>query len=259
MISLIYGNGESRKVWDTTKSYTGVTTWGCNAAYRDCKVDNLVAIDYGIQQEIYESGYAIEHDCYFADWSVVEEFDPEFLKMNYLPTDIHETKRNDNKSCVIQGKERETAEKNYQEMLTQFPHLDKDDLRAKCYNNVGLYITWLEQKDKVNLIDYPREWCAGATAMYLSCKQGTKEIYMLGFDLSEYDEPINNIYKGTDNYLSENSRGFNTDNWTTQLIQTFKDFPETQFYWVVQEDASPMICENVRSVTYKNLDIVCNT
>ena len=22
-------------------------------------------------------------------------------------------------------------------------------------------------------------------------------IYMLGFDLSEYDEPINNIYKGT--------------------------------------------------------------
>ena len=84
MISLIYGNGESRKVWDTTKSYTGVTTWGCNAAYRDCKVDNLVAIDYGIQQEIYESGYAIEHDCYFADWSVVEEFDPEFLKINYL-------------------------------------------------------------------------------------------------------------------------------------------------------------------------------
>ena len=143
-------------------------------------------------------------------------------------------------------------------MLSQFPHLDKDDLRAKCYNNVGLYITWLEQKDKVNLIDYPREWCAGATAMYLSCKQGAKEIYMLGFDLSEYDEPINNIYKGTDNYLSENSRGFNTDNWTTQLIQTFKDFPETQFYWVVQEDASPMVCENVRSVTYKNLDIVCN-
>ena len=37
--SLIYGNGESRKVWDTTKDYIGFTTWGCNAAYRDCIVD----------------------------------------------------------------------------------------------------------------------------------------------------------------------------------------------------------------------------
>ena len=44
--ALIYGNGESRKVWDVTKDYKGFTTWGCNAAYRDCKVDNLVAIDY---------------------------------------------------------------------------------------------------------------------------------------------------------------------------------------------------------------------
>jgi len=259
MSALIYGNGESRMAWDATKSYTGVTTWGCNAAYRDCKVDNLVAVDYGMQQEIYQSGYAIEHDCYFADWATVEDFDPEFLKVNYSPDDIYETTRGDKKSCVVQGKEREAAERNYQEMISQFPHLDKEDCRAKCYTNVGLYITWLEKHDRVRFIDYPREWCAGATAMYLACKEKEKDVYMLGFDLSEYDEPINNIYKGTDNYLSENSRGFNTDNWTTQLIQTFKDFPDTQFYWVVKEDASPLICNNVRSITYKELDIVCNT
>ena len=30
-------------------------TWGCNAIYRDVMVDNLVAVDYGMQQEIYES------------------------------------------------------------------------------------------------------------------------------------------------------------------------------------------------------------
>ena len=30
-------------------------TWGCNAIYRDGDVDNLVAIDYGMQQEIYDS------------------------------------------------------------------------------------------------------------------------------------------------------------------------------------------------------------
>ena len=93
--------------------------------------------------------------------------------------------------------------------------------------------------------------------MYLSCQEGADEVYMLGFDLSEYDEPINNIYKGTKNYLSETSKGFNTDNWTTQLIQTFKDFPETQFYWVVSEDASPLVCNNVQSITYKDLDKRC--
>ena len=257
MKSLIYGNGESRQVWDITKSYKEFTTWGCNAIYRDAVVDNLVAIDYGVQQEIYQSDYAIKNKCHFADWSVLQDFDPEFLKMNYTPMDIHETDKGDITSCVVQGKERETAEKNYEEMMNQFPHLDKEDCKNKCYTNVGLYITWLKENDKVEYIEYPREWCAGATAMYLSCKEGADEIYMLGFDLSEYDEPINNIYKGTKNYLSETSRGFNTDNWTTQLIQVFKDFPETQFYWVVNEDASPLVCNNVKSITYKDLDKRC--
>ena len=105
MKSLIYGNGESRQVWDVTKKYKGFTTWGCNAIYRDAVVDNLVAIDYGIQQEIYESDYAITNHCYFADWAKLEDFDPEFLKMNYTPMDIHETKKNDCTSCVVQGKE----------------------------------------------------------------------------------------------------------------------------------------------------------
>ena len=85
MSVLIYGNGESRKSWDATKSYIGFTTWGCNAAYRDCKVDNLVAIDYAMQQEIYKSGYAYTHDCHFADWATLEGFDPEFMKANYPP------------------------------------------------------------------------------------------------------------------------------------------------------------------------------
>ena len=172
MKSLIYGNGESRQVWDITKSYKGFTTWGCNAIYRDAVVDNLVAIDYGVQQEIYESGYAIKNKCHFADWAILEDFDPEFLKMNYTPMDIHETEKGDIASCVVQGKERETAEKNYEEMMNQFPHLDKEDCKNKCYTNVGLYITWLKENDKVEYIEYPREWCAGATAMYLSCKEG---------------------------------------------------------------------------------------
>jgi hypothetical protein len=252
--ALIYGNGESRKVWDTTKEYTNCSTWGCNAAYRDCKVDNLVAIDYGIQQEIYESGYASNNFCWFADWNRLEGFDPEFIKMNYPRELIFETKKNNNKLCVVQGKEAAVAEKNYQEMMNKFPHLDREDVKRKCYNNVGLYITWLEGNDRVKNIKHPKEWCAGSTAIHLACQAGEKHVYMLGFDLSSYDEPLNNIYKGTDNYLPPESKGFNVDSWLRQLILTFKEFPDTQFYWVDDNNENnKLLVKNVKGITYKHL------
>ena len=55
MKSLVIGNGESRSWFNPSKNNIGldeVKTWGCNAIYRDGVVDNLVAVDYGIQQEI---------------------------------------------------------------------------------------------------------------------------------------------------------------------------------------------------------------
>ena len=258
---LIYGNGESRKNWDITKSYKGFTTWGCNAIYRDCTVDNLVAIDYGVQQEIYESDYVFKHKCYFADWAVLENFDPEFLKVNYAPKHIHETERKDRISCVVQGKELAAAERNYHEMVDKFPNLDREDLRRKCYNNVGLYITWIDSKDKVQDIEYPKDWCAGASAIHLACQEGADEIYMLGFDLSSYDEPLNNIYKGTDNYLPSESKGFSPINWIKQLNTVFNEFIDTKFYWVEDKNvnASKILKNNVKNITYKDLDNICNT
>ena len=61
MKAVVIGNGESRK-WFAEKEYyrwiKGVT-WGCNAIYREKNVivDNLVAVDYGMQQEIYNTKY----------------------------------------------------------------------------------------------------------------------------------------------------------------------------------------------------------
>ena len=59
MKALVIGNGESRswfKPCHQTIMDKNVVTWGCNAIYRDgpnC-VHNLVAMDYAMQQEIYE-------------------------------------------------------------------------------------------------------------------------------------------------------------------------------------------------------------
>ena len=70
---LVIGNGESRAWFKPCHQMmdTDVVTWGCNALYRDGSVDNLVAVDYGMQQEIYNSGYVQEHECWFTDWNIL--------------------------------------------------------------------------------------------------------------------------------------------------------------------------------------------
>ena len=72
--ALIIGNGESRSWYNPSKCTIGdksVITWGCNAIYRDGPVDNIVAMDYAMQQEIYDSGYTKNCCSWFANWNPV--------------------------------------------------------------------------------------------------------------------------------------------------------------------------------------------
>ena len=66
---IVYGNGESRPIQPIIGG--DFITWGCNAIYRDFVVDNLVSVDYPMQQEIYESGYAMKNKCWFCDWELL--------------------------------------------------------------------------------------------------------------------------------------------------------------------------------------------
>ena len=234
-IHLIYGNGESRPREPLQGNFT---SWGCNAIYRDFVVDNLVSIDYPMQQEIYESDYPLTYKCWFADWKILPpEFDIDMMKQLYPDQPQFETPKRDRVFCVVQGKTKETVESNLKEMLSHNPNLDVEDFRKKAGKDVGLYITWVEEEgnDQVNNIDYPTGWSAGNTALYLACQEGAEEIYMLGFDGSDYNKPINNVYKGSNNYLSEDSRGFNTINWDNQFKMIQRDFPDVKFYKVGTE------------------------
>ena len=233
---IVYGNGESRPREPLSGNFT---SWGCNAIYRDFIVDNLVVIDYPMQQEVYESDYPLTHKCWFFDWEVLPEgFDPHWMLqpiMKDVPT--YETPRRDRKNLVVQGKTRELVENNILEAMSQNPNLVEKDLRQKMEKDIGLYITWVEEEgnDQVIDIDYPRGWSAGNTALYLACREGAEEIYMLGFDGSDYSKPINNVYKGSKNYLPEDSRGFNTINWDNQFKMIQRDFPNVKFYKVGTE------------------------
>ena len=131
-------------------------------------------------------------------------------------------------------------------MLQHNPNLDIDDFMKKAGKDVGMYITWVEENDQVNDIDYPKGWAAGNTALHLACQEGAEEIYMLGFDGSDYSKPINNVYKGSKNYLPEDSRGFNTISWDNQFKMIQRDFPNVKFYKVGTELTYEELKNNIR-------------
>ena len=72
--AVVLGNGESRS-WFCPDyleyPIADLELWGCNAIYRDGVVDNLVSMDYAMQQEIYMSGYPLNNKCWFANWTRV--------------------------------------------------------------------------------------------------------------------------------------------------------------------------------------------
>ena len=245
--AIVFGNGESRKWAENVTTFDihdkDVVTWGCNAIYRDMWVDNLVAVDYPMQQEIYTSdlleGQFTTGDTmrfHFTNWSPVPAEIADMMFMGYdIPESfIHKTERvgNHTEQCVISGKDPVTLQEKIEVAIKMNPDLNMKDLRAKMEKDVGIWITYVKEDDGINTIDYPVGWSAGNTALHLACQEGANEVYIVGFDLSSYDEPLNNIYKGTDNYLSGDAKGFNPTNWVNQMQTVFTEYSETQFYWV---------------------------
>jgi len=271
MKALVIGNGESRswfKPGYQLEMDINVVTYGCNAIYREgaCCVHNLVAVDYAMQQEIYDSGWINEnleygdmHNVYFANWSIVPAGVADMMFMGFdIPDEFIHRSKNKTNSCVIQGKDPTTLQEKIDTAIKMNPNLSVPDLIEKMEKDVGIWITYVEENDVIVPIDFPVDWSAGNTAIHLACQHGAKEIYILGFDLSSYDEPLNNLYKGTDNYLSSDAKGFNTNNWRNQMQTVFREFPDTQFYWVDATKHSHLPEENnLRYLTKAELcDIV---
>ena len=231
--AVVIGNGESRK-WFSDKQYeVDAVTWGCNAIYRDMVTDNLVAVDYGMQQEIHERCDYRDINCHFANWSVLPASVADMMFLGYdIPEAFIHKSSPVTDQCVISGKDPMTLHERIEAAIKMNPELDMKDLRMKMEKDVGVWITYVDENDHINNIDFPIGWSAGNTAMHLACQQGAREIYILGFDLSSYDEPLNNVYKGTDNYLPSDAKGFNSTNWMNQMQTVFREFKDVQFSWV---------------------------
>ena len=248
--ALVIGNGESRSWFKPCHQSildNNVITWGCNAIYRDGYVNNLVSVDYAMQQEIYDSGYCLDDPEYgdtkvihFANWSPLPADVSDIMFMGYdIPEEFIHRSKNRTDQCIISGKDPLTLQERIEFAIEMNPNLDMKDLKQKMEKDVGIWITYVEPNDNIVSINLSHTvgWSAGNTALYLACRGGAKKVYVLGFDLSSYDQSLNNIYKGTDNYLPSDAKGFNSENWYNQMRAVFREFSlyNTKFYLVDSE------------------------
>jgi hypothetical protein len=67
------------------------------------------------------------------------------------------------------------------------------------------------------------------------------------------------MYKGTDNYLPANAKGFNSVNWMNQLEQVFTDFSNTTFYWVGATEEGKTLTDafHLKNIIYITKDELC--
>lgn len=192
--AVIIGNGLSRLSVPIPETPV-LRKYGCNAIYRDTKIDDLISVDFPMQYEIYVSGYAKNHRCWFTDWKVLPKSMLSDIKQM---TDryVEVNNNNYNRGVIVNG---------------------RGDLTS---------ILHLNEEDKVRSLD-GRDISAGATAAMLAAKQHYDTIYMVGFD----GDIGGNVYAGTNCYLPRWS-WYAKNSWPDEHEAIISEFPGSKFIYV---------------------------
>lgn len=229
----VIGNGESRRSIDLRQLRKHGKIYGCNALYRDFTPDVLIAVDQGIMHEIYHSGYAHKNQCYFRNWSKVPaELYENMIKAGATDEDLRLARE----EGAFYENER-TPETSHFVMhgssVAGVAHVVRKDKskQRKYVQQKSIKISWIKDGDKSNCINdvlvdqKDRGWAAGATAGYIAClKEKPDEVYMIGHDLNSTTDKVNNMYKGTQNYVLPEHQPTPSVNWKQQWKQTFFEF-----------------------------------
>jgi len=107
------------------------------------------------------------------------------------------------------------------------------------------------------------KWGAGALALWLLCQLQLKSIYLLGVDCYQHTGKVNNVYKGTDNYLAADQvKIYSKDALVYREI--FSSYKGVTFYRIGGEDLSLLPdhwlkVPNFRTLTYDGFDELLDT
>ena len=221
MRAFCLGNGPSRKSFDLEILKTFGTVIGCNAIYRDFTPDILVANDSKMSHLIYRSGYPLKNKTYLSDWTPIPRIVAQTM-VDGLATDGDDVVYHhaDGVDYVTEVKE---------DMVTSIsPHIDNFS------------------------------YATGTRSIYLACELGAKEVYIIGHDLYDLNDTIENIYTGTEGYADKLiKRDSNIEyDWTKQHKNTFDTFPNTKFYKAdlnISEIKEWENCKNLEYISFYEL------
>ena len=266
----LIGNGESRKGLDLTKLKSKGRVYGCNAIYREFTPDVLISVDHGIMHEIYHSGYTINNECWFRDWTTVPEYMYESLVWGGVSAeDRKEITESDLKYINEKGDSTEFVMHGANlSGLATILRKDKTKFK-KMVDQTVTKISWIK-KDKVKNLNeiMPNNrdvgWASGALTGYVACSLEKPDVaYLIGQDLVSNTGNVNNMYKGSLQYRLPESKQPPPQNWITQWSILFKDNPNTMFYKVNTgldgDKTNEPVNEwrefkNVKYITLKELD-----
>lgn len=238
----VLGNGESRKNVSLEGLKSIGPVYGCNALYRDFTPDALICVDGGMMHEVYDSGYALKNKCYFRSWSKLPRDAYEMLVNTNLFEGWHKSLHTENPrqgraEFVMNG----TDPNQMMRLLNMAKKLAEDEgrefdeieLRQKMGNH-HQWVTWVEENDEVHIIpeDYSG-WSAGPIAVRMAIEDhNPTDVFLIGFDLGSQSLFVNNVYKGTSNYVSQDAKAVPSVNWIKQHKQNFEAYPNIKFWKV---------------------------
>lgn len=237
----VLGNGESRKKINLNTIKTFGKIYGCNAIYRDIAPDALICVDGGMIHEVYTSGYCSNNKCYFRGWTKL----PDFMYSDMASMDelmgwgegLRTENAKENKSqFVFHGTDPNQIKRQYEYILKTHNVTDEYDqieLR-QLMGNHQQWVTWVDDNDCAEQIPIEIEgWSAGPIAVRIALEQEKPtDVFLIGFDLGSATGLVNNIYKGTSNYVTQDAPETPSSNWINQHMENFKDFPDVKFWKV---------------------------
>jgi hypothetical protein len=140
-------------------------------------------------------------------------------------------------------------------------------------NKSYAYISWIREDDNsscitdVNKNERDRGWACGAMSGYIAVmNEKPTDVYLIGQDLYSHTTKVNNLYKGTKNYVTSDHHPTPASNWIDQWSNLFREFPNINFYKVnryndARDDVNREIPEwkdinNIKYIDYSTLDFL---
>ena len=208
--AFVIGNGESRNIFPIDTLTGKGVVYGCNAIYRDHPelCDHIVAVNPPMYTEL-------------AQWK-------KLTKSNSVIHGIND--------------------------ISRWDYICDGDKETDVPQGLKIYRIWRgynkKKNNAVTTKDFSKARGSGCSAIVLAAEAGHKNVVVMSFDIlgaRQWDYQAqgemgmsreqNNIYKETQNYDSRISmKAYLKYEWMYQLRQTFRKFPNTNFYFINRKE-----------------------